>query len=83
MFKTKKKKVEKKRLQRRRIQILLLQQKKQRISLLADISIAINRKGTNISLMIVKKRLNKQNLYKLKPLIKLLLLENYRESRLY
>ena len=32
--------------------------------------------------MIVKKRLNKQNLYKLKSLMKLLLSENHRESRL-
>ena len=32
--------------------------------------------------MIVKRRLNKQNLYKLKPLLKPLLSEKYRENRL-
>ena len=39
--------------------------KKQRISILADISISINKQETKISLMTIKKRLNKQDLYKL------------------
>ena len=56
--------------------------KKQRTSSLADISTAISRQGTDISLMTVKRRLNKQNLYKLKPLLKPLLSENHRENRL-
>ena len=56
--------------------------KKQRTSSLADISTAISRQGTDISLMTVKRRLNEQNLYKLKPLLKPLLSENHRESRL-
>jgi len=56
--------------------------KKQKTSLLADISMEMSRKGTDILLMTVKRRLNEQNLYKLKPLLKPLLSENHRESRL-
>src|SRR5579871_3286866 len=39
--------------------------KKQRINTLADISISISKQRTKISLMTVKRRLNKQGLYKL------------------
>src|SRR5579871_6377281 len=56
--------------------------KKQRTSTLVDISISMSRQGTNISFMTVKRKLNEESLYKLKSLLKLLLSENYRESRL-
>ena len=56
--------------------------KKQRTSTLADISISMSRQGTDISLMTVKQRLNEQGLHKLKPLLKPLLLDNHRTSRL-
>src|SRR5579871_1335765 len=55
--------------------------KKQRISTLANISILISKQGTKISLMIIKRRLNKQGLYKLQPLVKPLLLDKYRLNR--
>ena len=56
--------------------------KKQRISILADISISTSKQGTEISLMIVKRRLNEQGLYKLQPLVKPLLLEKHSDNRL-
>src|SRR5579871_3427371 len=56
--------------------------KKQRTSTLADISTVMSKQETDISLMTVKRRLNKQNLYKLKLLLKPLLSEKHRESRL-
>jgi hypothetical protein len=56
--------------------------KKQKTSTLADISISMSRKETDISLTTVKRRLNKQGLYKLKPLLKPLLLDTYRDNRL-
>ena len=49
---------------------------------MADISTSMSRKGTNISVMTVKRRLNEQGLYKLKPLLKPLLLEEHRFRRL-
>ncbi|HWY33657.1 MAG TPA: helix-turn-helix domain-containing protein [Nitrosopumilaceae archaeon] len=55
--------------------------KKQRTSTLANISTSMSRQGTEISLMTVKRRLNEQGLYKLKPLLKPLLLDKYRSSR--
>jgi len=56
--------------------------KKQRTSTLTDISTSMSRKGTDISLMTVKRRLDEQGLYKLKPLLKPLLLDHHRENRL-
>ena len=56
--------------------------KKQRTSTLADISTSMSRHGTDISLMTVKRRLDEQGLYKLKPLLKPLLLDKHRSSRL-
>src|SRR5579871_463959 len=44
--------------------------KKQRTSILVDISISMSRQGTNISFIIMKRRLNEESLYKLKPLLK-------------
>jgi transposase len=55
--------------------------KKQRTSTLANISTSMSRQGTEISLMTVKRRLNEQGLYKLKPLLKPLLLDKHRSSR--
>ena len=56
--------------------------KKQRTSTLSDISTSMSRQGTDISLVTVKRRLDEQGLYKLKPLLKPLLSDNHRESRL-
>jgi transposase len=56
--------------------------KKQKTSTLADISTSMSRQGTDISLMTVKRRLNEQGLYKLKPLLKPLLLDTHRDNRL-
>ena len=39
--------------------------KKQRTSILIDISTTMNNQGTDISFMIVKRRLNEQSYYKL------------------
>ena len=47
--------------------------KRQRSSTLADISISMSKKGTDISSTTVRCRLNDQGLYKLKPLLKPLL----------
>ena len=55
--------------------------KKQKISILADISILMSKQGIKISLMIIKRRLNKQSLYKLQLLVKLLLLDKHRLNR--
>jgi hypothetical protein len=56
--------------------------KKQRTSTLADISISMSRQGTDISYVTVKRRLNEQGFYKLKPLLKPLLLDTHRDNRL-
>ena len=42
----------------------------------------MSRQGTDISHITVKKRLNEQSLYKLKSLLKLLLLDIHRDNRL-
>src|SRR5579871_5019834 len=55
--------------------------KKQKISILADISISMSKQGTKISLMTIKRRLNKQGLHKLQLLVKSLLLGKYRLNR--
>ena len=55
--------------------------KKQRMSTLANILTSMSRQGTEISFMTVKRRLNEQGLYKLKPLLKPLLLDKHRSSR--
>lgn len=56
--------------------------KKQRTSTLSDISISMSRQGTDISYVTVKRRLDEEGLYKLKPLLKPLLLDKHRKSRL-
>ena len=56
--------------------------KKQRTSTLVDISTEISKQGIDISHMTVKNRLNEQGIYKLKPLLKPLLLDKHRDSRL-
>lgn len=56
--------------------------KRQRTSTLVDISTSMSRQGTDISHMTVKRRLDEQGLYKLKPLLKPLLSEDHRKSRL-
>src|SRR5579871_182688 len=56
--------------------------KKYRTNTLAKISTIISRQGVDISLNIVMRRLNEEGLYKLQPLKKPLLLDNYRENRL-
>ena len=56
--------------------------KKQRTNILVNISISISRQETDISFMIVKRKLNKEKLYKLKSLLKPLLLDTHRSNRL-
>ena len=56
--------------------------KKQRTSTLTNISTSMSRQGTDISLMTVKRRLDEEGLYKLKPLLKPLLLDKHRKNRL-
>jgi transposase len=56
--------------------------KKQKTSTLVDISTSMSRQGTDISYETVRRRLNEQGLFKLKPLLKPLLLDTHRASRL-
>ena len=60
----KKKKIEKKNFRERGSRYYFYN-KKQRISILVDIFISISKQRTKISLMTIKRRLNKQGLYKL------------------
>ena len=56
--------------------------KKHRTSTLADISTAISRQGTNISLETVRQRLNEQSIFELQLLAKLLLSDDNRKFQL-
>jgi transposase len=56
--------------------------KKHRTSTLADISTAMSKQGTNISLETVRQRLNEQSIFKLQPLAKPLLSDDNRKFRL-
>src|SRR5579871_5190327 len=56
--------------------------KKNRTKILAEISTSMDKQGTTISKAIVRRRLNKQGLYKLQLLKKLLLSDIHRDNRL-
>src|SRR5579871_4331018 len=56
--------------------------KKNKTKILADISISIDKQGTTLSKAIIRRRLNKQGLYKLQLLKKLFLLDIYRDNKL-
>lgn len=56
--------------------------KKHRTSTLADISTAMSKQGTNLSLETVRQRLNEQSIFKLQPLAKPLLSDDNRKFRL-
>src|SRR5579871_5026287 len=56
--------------------------KKHRTSSSMKIFLSMSKQGTDISSSIVRRRLNKQNLYKLEPLKKLLLSDTNRDNRL-
>ena len=56
--------------------------KRLRTSSSAEISISVNRQGTNISSRIVRCQLNEQGLYKLKPLLKPLLSDTHQHNQL-
>src|SRR5579871_6597976 len=56
--------------------------KKNRTKTLADISTSMDKQGTTLSKATIKRRLNKQGLYKLQLLKKPLLLDSHRDNRL-
>src|SRR5579871_1745849 len=56
--------------------------KKNRTKTLADISTSIDKQGTTLSKTTIRRRLNKQGLYKLQLLKKSLLLDSHRDNRL-
>src|SRR5579871_3060583 len=56
--------------------------KKNRTKTLADISTSMDKQGTTLSKAIIRRRLNKQGLYKLYLLKKPLLLDSHRDNKL-
>src|SRR5579871_370151 len=61
---------------------IIFMTKKLRTRLSAEISQIINEQGIDISSVTVRRRLNKQSLFKLQPLVKPLLSDNHRDNRL-